>query len=241
MKLWPAVIGALGLFGTAVGLVGAFSFQQLQTVTCNIPQPPDRGNIIDCLHDIRVSAGDVVLLDWTSYIGEPMPEGWEPQRYPFLRRIDGASISWGFDLEAIAVEACDRHPSEYPARRGQCGWIGSSEGYGATEALVAARYSAKGLSYRDIGVPDNGLGVTIVGGDQSVNPFSSFHSGVYRETWAGTLDRAEGPYQITLTSEDAFDSFRLSPAPMTDELARQIRCSRREWHALVRFIVCPFA
>lgn len=224
MKTWAMIVAVVGFVSATVGLIQAFSFDHLATVECHHFGPRDNdSDMLDCLHDLEANAENVVMLDWHTYAGAELPQSspeWR-RRFPFERRVEDDYVGWQFEGLTFASEI-NRACAE------RCDW----------DALgpIEQHFSNRGTSFSDIdSIGDNGMGVRIRGSGQSVNPFSSF------EIETEGSDIAQGPYQISMSNRDAHEVFWLSPAPMTDRLAAQVRCAERDWPAALKFFVCPFA
>lgn len=234
MKRWAAISGIVGFVSTTVGLVQAFSFTHLEKVECHYSDPSDNdSDMMECLHDLNARVGQVVLLDWQTYVGQKIigyQPGYERQR-PFERRTGDGFVGWQFEGCTFTAEInreCAFTGDQYDSGMATAYW---SE----TARMLEARFSNGRISWDKMPFPDNGLSVRIRGNGQSVNPYSNFE-----ENTEGA-DIAQGPYQISMSNRDANFILWLSPAPMTDSLASHVRCARRDWPQLVKFFVCPFA
>lgn len=225
---WGMIAGAIGLFSAVVGLVQAFSFEHLDTVTCHYIQPGDADNdMLACVRDIPENAGNVVMLDWQTYVGEPHPRSepeW-PRRRPFSRHEEESFIDWYFS-------GCDDFALELNRTcavldTAQNAWVDDPQ----VKAMVEAQFSTSGAPLPNF--PDNGMSIRISGNGQTTNPFSSFET---TEGW----DVAHGPYQVSRRPGDGSVTYSLSPAPMTDSLSAQVRCAERDWPDWMKFLACPF-
>ncbi len=170
-----------------------------------------------------------MLLNWQTYAGEDIPSSnseWR-RRYPFERRTENDYVGWQFDSSTFEAEL----------ERADLNQHGSSQGdWEAKTRVIENQFPIRGTSWSDLNsIVDNGMGVRIRGTGQTANPFSSF------EIETEGHDIAQGPNQISISNRDAHEVYWLSPAPMTDRLAAQVRCAERSWPTALKFFVCPFA
>ena len=218
------------LFVGFLSAIQAFSFEHLDRVECHYYA--DESNMMDCLRDLNSHVGEVVVLDWDTYVGSEIPSSnpeWKRRR-PFERRIEQNYVGWHFEGCTFAQEINRSCTVKCNMTTGVC----TNNDWESTTRILDAKFSRGRTTWADLPLPDNGLSVRIQGNGQSANPYSSF------EIETEGLDIAQGPFQISMSNRDANFILWLSPAPMTDSLASQVRCARRDWPYLLKFFVCPF-
>jgi len=220
------IAAIVGFAASIVGLIQAFSFNHIETVTCHYTsQQDEQSTVLECLRGLNANAGDVVMLDWQTYVGEIREPGWdEPYRLPFERRVSPDWVRWQFG----ASQFCE----QLGVSEQNCS--GDDNFHGRVVPMLNERFSQNDTTWYDAGVLNNGLSVTISLGIRGANPFSTV--GQIEE-----YDVAQGPFQISFENSDNAGRLWLTPAPMTDALAQQVRCARRDWPGIIRFVVCPFA
>lgn len=231
-RTFVTLAAVVGFASAVVGLAQAFSFTHLRRIECHHSDPAlgqrdVSGAMLPCLRDIQDSVDGTVLLDWETYVAEDRTNQYgELVGIPFDREVEDGSVSFQFDYASVALEAAttvgDTQNSEEAFSK--IDHLLSSDGYSVREAYFLS---------------DNGIALTIyTNGGAGSNPFSVVELG----RWGGAdsiVDQATGPFQVTLLTGDA-RHYRLSPAPVTDDLAREVRCARREWPDWMKFFVCPF-
>ena len=217
-------ITAIGFLSAAVSLIQSFSFNQLQALKFEYSCSPGGENaVFPFLKGAHAHVGDVVWLDaqvCAGGSGHP----------PFEREAVQNSVSWQFD-PCTTAEQVGR----------QCAFTADDPNretsWGQTKVMLALRLSDSNVSYDDVEeyLTDNGTSVTIRGVGQDANPFTNF------EINTEGNDEAHGPFQISMSNRDGNRRLWLSPAPYTEALAKQVRCFKRRWPGLAKFLVCPLA
>lgn len=230
MNRWEAIAGVVGFLSAAIALVQAFNFTHLDRIECSTLG--DRGRMMNCVYDLNSHIGEVVMLDWQTHVGDPLPgsnENWQRRR-PFERRTEDDWVGWQLEPCTFATEIgreCAFTGDQYNSGMATAYWE-------QTARRLEARFSDGALRWEDMPFPDNGLSVRIRGHGQVANPYSSF------EIETEGYDIARGPYQISMSNRDANFVLWLSPAPMTDTLPAQVRCAERDWPQILKFFACPF-
>lgn len=223
-KTIVTLAAVVGFISAAVGLIQVFSFHQLPVVVCH-HYPNDAGEdtsstMLPCLRDLQNNVDETVLLDWATYTGDNFVNEFNvPMGKPFGRQRDGESLTFGFDYCTFAWELgsrCDR----------------------VSHDQITEVFSDGTISADASGLSDNGFAVEIFGDRAGISPLTNVQWEAQVEL-APTLDIASGPFRVTRLSGHS-RTYRLSPAPMTDVLERQVRCARRDWPPIAKFLLCPF-
>lgn len=225
-----AVAAAIGFASAVVGLVQAFSFSHLRRIECQYIPEATVGHsraLLPCLREIQQSVDEVVLIDWVTYVGESRTNAYgERVAIPFERRATDEAVSFHFDYLTLSTEV---------------GAVVEDTG-NADQAFreIDRAFAGDGVSVQNLDfLSDGGFVLTIyTGGGAGTSPLTIVELNRF-DGWSGMVDQATGPMQVTLLAGDS-RHYRLSPAPVTDDLAKQVRCAQREWPEILKFIACPF-
>lgn len=213
-RLIAAIAGFVGFLSAALGLYQTFAFNHLPRIQGYYHCGGGNGsNVMEFLRDLDRYNGQVVMLNFQMCAAD------------FDREVHVSSITRFFEgetfLEAVGVDT-------------QRNWPPNESEWDRATTVIDARLSGGEVSMRDI-MRDNGMHVTLSGIGQTANPFSSITVG------SEGVDVAAGPFQISIVSGGEAMEYMISPAPITDRLPAAVRCARRDWDQLIKFLVCPFA
>jgi hypothetical protein len=211
---------ALGVIALIVGLVSAIIGLYQTFLFSHLPQVRARyacggghdTNVMEFLRDLDVNSGQVVMLDFNMCASD------------FNREVRGSAVTRFFDGETFLQAAGVDTKRNWP--RSEAEWDRAT-------SVIDDRLSVGVVSMRDIS-RDNGMRVTLSGIGQTANPFSSLTEG------SEGVDNASGPFQISIVSQYESFEYMISPAPVTDRLAAEVRCARRDWPAFAKALACPF-
>jgi hypothetical protein len=168
-------------------------------------------NVFEFIKALDTHAGEVVMLRF-----QMCAQG-------FARKVTGESVERRFESETF-VEAAGIDPGSFEWRQ---------EGWDRVTPLIEEKLSLGTVTMREVSW-DNGIGLAIVGQNQTTNPYSAVSLG------SEGVDSAYGPFQISKQRRNEGFTFVLSPAPATDRLRTQVRCAREELPLWLRSVYCPF-
>ena len=214
--LWRRVgliAGAVGFASASLGLYQWFAIGHLPVIegyyAC---RGGGRGtNVFEFIKALDTYAGEVVMLRF-----QMCEEG-------FARTVNGDSVARRFESETF-VEAAGIDPRSFEWRE---------EGWNRVTPLIEEKLSKGTVSFSEVSW-DNGIGLVVVGRDQTTNPYSTLSLG------SEGVDSAYGPFQVSKQHGNESFSFVLSPAPTTDRLRTQVRCAAQKLPLWIRSVYCPF-
>lgn len=168
-------------------------------------------NVFEFIKALDTHAGEVVMLRF-----QMCEDG-------FARTVRGDSVERRFESETF-VEAAGIDPRSFEWRQ---------EGWDRVTPLIEDKLSRGTVTMSEVSW-DNGIGLVVVGENQTTNPYSTVSLG------SEGVDSAYGPFQISKQRRSESFAFVLSPAPTTDRLRTQVRCARQELPLWLRSVYCPF-
>ncbi|MCI0627704.1 MAG: hypothetical protein L0387_39645 [Acidobacteria bacterium] len=212
MRRLATLAAVVGFISAALGLYQAFAMDHLAQIAGYYEcRGGGETNLFEFLRDLDDHAGEVVMLQL------------QMCAFGFNRHVTEGSVVRRFEGETF-LEAVGIEPSGFGWKQGD---------WDRVTPIIEDKLSGGNVTLLDVSW-DNGIGLVVVGAGQTSNPYSSVTLG------SEGSDQASGPFQISKQNTGESFTFVLSPAPVTDRLAAQVRCARRVWPKLVRFAVCPF-
>jgi hypothetical protein len=225
-KRWGIIVAAVGFISACVGLAQAFSFDHLQVIRCEYDGPAMRSsNMAECVNQLTSNVAQVVDLRLSMYSADG---GYENADYtrPFARHELADAVQWTFTEDTFAHEVAG---STTHVDRGDLRILSYD-----TSAIAAHFPDYQRLKDQMAAFP-SGIILEVPTTRQTANPFSRV------ELVKGLPpDVLEGPFQISVRQVDETIVLTVSPAPMTDHLAAEVRCAKRDWPMWLKFLACPF-